>query len=78
MQAIGVASLVIGVERLQLLFNLGEGSCIQQLAEIGAAEDFLKLRLIDRERLRAALGERSIAIVDVVGDIGEQEGRREG
>ena len=73
-QSIGVARLVIGVEGLQLLLDFGEGGFVEQFAEIGAAENFLELRLIDGEGLGAAFGERSVAIVDVVGDVGEEQG----
>ena len=82
MNGVGVAGLVIGVERLQLLLDFGEGVLVEQFAEIGAAEDFFELGLVDGERLGAALGERRVAIVDVVGDVGEEQrggvGRRLG
>ena len=76
MQAIGVARLIVGIERLQLLLDFVEGGFVEQFAEIGAAQDFFELRLIDGEGLRAALGQRSVAIVDVVGDVGEEQRTR--
>ena len=75
-QAIGVPRLVIRVERLQLLLHLVQRGLVQQLAEIRAAQNLLELRLIDGQRLRAALGQRSVAIVDVVGDVGKQQRAR--
>ena len=75
MQAVGVARLVIGVEGLELLLDFVESGFVEEFAEIGAAEDFLELRLIDGEGLGAALGEGSVAIVDVVGDVGEEQRR---
>ena len=74
-QAVGVPRLVIGVERLQLLLHFVQRRLVEQFAEIGAAEDLFELRLIDGQGLRAAFGERRIAIVDVVGDVGEQQRR---
>ncbi len=65
-------------ERLQLLLDLGDGVGVEQLAEIGVAEQIAKLFLIDGERLGAAFGERGIAIVDVVGNVAEEQRRGEG
>ena len=80
MDAVGVAGLIVGIERLKAAFDFIDGVLVEQFAEIGVAENFLKLRLIDRERLGAAFGERGVAVVDVVGDVGEEqrggEGRR--
>ena len=69
MQAIRVACLVVRVERLQLLLHLGQRGFVEKLAEIGAAQDLLELRLIDGKGLGAALGEGGVAIVDVVRDV---------
>ncbi len=46
---------------------------IEQLAQLGVAEQLAELRLIDRERLRAPLGQRRVAVVDVVGDVAEEQ-----
>ena len=51
-----------------------EGVGVQQFAQLRLAEKLAKLRLIDRERLGAAFRERRIAVVDVVGDIPEEQG----
>ena len=71
--AVGVAGLIVGFERLKAAFDFVDGVLVEQFAEIGVAEDFLELRLIDGERLGAAFGERGVAVVDVVGDVGEEE-----
>src|SRR4051794_2447673 len=44
---VGVARLVVGVERLQLLLDFGERVFVEEFAEIGAAENFFELRLVD-------------------------------
>ena len=71
--AVGVAGLIVGLERLEAAFDFVDGVLVEEFAEVGVAEDFLELRLIDRERLGAAFGERGVAVVDVVGDVGEEE-----
>ena len=76
-QAVGVAGLIVGIERLKLRFHFVHGRLVEQFAEIGAAQNLFELRLIDGERLRATLGQRRIAFVDVVGDVGEQQRGRE-
>src|SRR4051794_28731876 len=65
--------VIIRVERLKLRFNFGERGRVQQLAEIDAAKNFLELRLIDGQGLRSPLSERSVAVVDVIRDVVEQQ-----
>ena len=71
--AVGVAGLIVGFERLEAAFDFVDSVLVEEFAEIGVAEDFLELGLIDGESLGASFGERSVALVDVVGDIGEEE-----
>ncbi len=69
--------VVLRVELLQLPLDFGERVGVEQLAQLRFAEQLAQLRLIDGQRLRAAFGERRIAVVDVVGDVAEQQRRRE-
>ncbi len=46
--AIGMLRLIIRFERLQLGFDLVQRGGIQQFAQIGVAENFFQLRLVDR------------------------------
>ena len=62
---------------LQLLLERVEHGLVEQIAQLGVADQLAQLRLIDRQRLRAPLGQRRIAVVDVVGDVAEQQRRRE-
>ena len=78
MHAVGVARLVSLAEALQLLFGLFDGVGVEQLAQVGVAQEFAELVLIDGERLGAAFGERSVAVVDEVGDVAEEQRRGEG
>ncbi len=71
--AVGVAGLIIGLERLEAALDFVDRVLVEEFAEIGVAENFLKLRLIDGESLGAAFGQRGVALVDVVGDVGEEE-----
>ena len=64
-------------EQLQLAFDVRECVRIEQLPQLRFAEQLSQLRLIDREGLRAPLGQRCIAVVDVVGHVTEEERRRE-
>ena len=73
---VGAARLVAVFQVLQAPLELGERVRIQQVAKFGVAQQFAQLRLIDRQRLRAPLGQRRVAVVDVVGDIAEEERRR--
>ena len=76
--AIGVAGLIVGLERLEAAFDFVDGVLVEEFAEIGVAENFLELRLVDRESLGAAFGERGVAVVDVIGDVGKEERGGEG
>ena len=70
--------LVLLVEVLQLPLDGVERVGIEQLAQLGVAEQLAQLRLIDRQRLRAPLGQRRVAVVDVVGDVAEEQRRANG
>jgi hypothetical protein len=59
-------------EALGGLLHFGYRIGIEQLAEIGLAEEFAQLILIDGERLSAALGEWRVAVVNEVGHIAEE------
>ena len=73
MQAVGVARLIVGLEGLKSGFDFIERGWIQQFAQVGVAEQFFQLRLVDGKRLGAALGQRGIAFVNVVRDVGKQQ-----
>ena len=64
-------------QMLQLLLERVEHRFVEQIAQLGVADQIAQLRLIDRERLRAPFGQRRVAVVDVVGDVAEQQRRRE-
>ena len=77
MHPVGAARLVHRVEVLQLRLHLGQRVLVQQLAQLGLAEQLAQLGLIDGQRLGPPLGQRRVAVVDVVGDVAEQQRRRE-
>ena len=78
MDAVHGAGTVVGREHLQLLFGFFDGVAVEQLAQIGVAKELAQLFLIDGERLGTTLGQRCVAVVDVVGDVREEQRRREG
>ena len=45
--AVGVAGLVFGVEGLQAAFDFVDGVLVEEFAEVGVAENFLELGLVD-------------------------------
>ena len=73
MDAVGGANPLGFEQTLQLLFHFADGVRIQQLAQIGIAQQVAQLFLIDGKRLCPALGQRRIAIVDVVGYVAEEQ-----
>ena len=49
-----------------------------QLPQLRLAEELAQLGLVHGEGLRAPLGQRRVAVVEVVGDVAEEQRRREG
>ena len=68
---------ILGVEPLQLPLDRFHRVGVEQLAQLGVAEQLAQLRLIDDERLRAALGQRRVAVVEEARDVAEEQRRRE-
>jgi hypothetical protein len=66
------------VEMLQFELERVERIGVQQFAQLRLAEKLAKLRLIDRQRLRAALGQRRVAVVDEIRDVAEEQRSGEG
>ena len=73
MNAVDRFGAVAFVQLLQLRFDVGERVRVQQLSELGFAQQLLQLNLIDRQCLRAPLGEGGVSVVEIVGDVGEQQ-----
>src|SRR6266704_1643513 len=69
--------LVLLVEMLELTFDRNDCIRVEQLAKLGIAEELTQLRLIYRQRLGPPLGQRRVAVIDVVSDIAEQKRGRE-
>ena len=61
------------VQLLQLRLDRRERVGVEQFAQFRFAQQLTKLRLVDRQRLRPALGQRRIAVVEVVGDVAKQQ-----
>ena len=72
--ALGVPGPAVGREPLQLGLDLGEHLGVEQLAQLGAAEQLGEQALVERERGGPALGDRGVALVDELGDVAEQQG----
>ena len=69
MQPVHAARAAILVDRLELPLERVEHVGVEQLAQLGVAEQLPELRVIDRQRLRAALGQRRIAVVQERGHV---------
>ncbi len=67
---------MIRVERLELLLESRQDIGVEELAELGVTEQLAKLRVIDRQRLRAAFRQRRVAVIQERGDVVEQQRRR--
>ena len=63
-RASALSTRIVRIEPLQLPLDRVHRLGVEQLAQLGIAEQLAQLRLIDGERLRAALGERRVAVVD--------------
>ncbi len=73
--AVGRARAIILREALRRLFHFRNRVGVEQLAQIGLAQQLAQLLLIDGERLCAALGQRRIAFVHEVGHVAEKQRR---
>jgi len=62
---------IIRFQRLQPRLHFIQCSRIQQLAQIRVAQQFFKLRLINRQRLRPPLRQWRISVIDIIRHIGE-------
>jgi len=71
--AVGAPGAEARLELLQLGLDQGEHVGVQQLPELGISQQLPELRLVDGQGLRPTLGERCIAVVDVVGDEAEEQ-----
>ena len=74
---VGMLRDAVRREVLELQLELVERVSIEQLAQLGLTEELAQLQRIDRERLRAPLGQWRVALVDEVADICEQQRGRE-
>ena len=75
--ALGAAGPALGREPLQLGLDLGEHLGVEQLAQLGPAEQLGEQPLVEGERGGAALGDGGVALVDELGDVAEQQAARE-
>ena len=66
------------VEALERDLGLGQGAPVQELAELGLSEQLPQLGLVHGEGLGPPLREGSVALVEVVRGVAEEERRREG
>ena len=64
---------VLLVEVLELPFDRDDRIRIEQLPKLGIAEELTQLRLIHRQRLGPPLGQRRVAVIDVVRDVAEKQ-----
>ena len=64
MNAVRRTRAIVFREALRRLFHFRNRIGIKQLAQIGLAQQLAQLILVDGERLRAALGQRRIAVVE--------------
>ena len=58
---------------LQLRLDLADRIGVQQLAQVARSQQLGQQRPVEHQRLRAALGQRRVALVHVGGDVVEQQ-----
>jgi hypothetical protein len=76
-QVLRVARPAVRGEPLELGLQVGQHRRVQQLAELGPAQQLGQQPLVQGERGRAALRERVVALVHERGDVAEQQRPRE-
>ncbi len=70
---LGVLDPALGGEPLELGLQLGEDLRVQQLPQLGLAEEFGQQPGVEREGGGAALGERGVALVEELRDVAEEQ-----
>jgi hypothetical protein len=71
--AVRAARLPVRSQSRDLRLDLGDGVGIEQLAQLGSAEQLGEQRRVERQRLRAAFGQRRVALVQEHADVAEQQ-----
>ena len=74
---VAVADLPLGIQRLQLGFDVVQRRRIQQRRQLFLAQQLAQQLPIQRQRLRPPLGQRRVPLVHVRGDVGEGQRPRE-
>jgi len=74
---VGVAWESLWQQALQLELDRGDRLRVEKLTQVLAAEQLGQQLAIECERLRSALGQRRVALVHELSDVGEQQRRRE-
>jgi hypothetical protein len=69
--------VAVGGEALQFELGLLDDLRVEQLSELGTAEQFGEQGRVEREGGGAAFGERRVALVHERGDVAEQQRARE-
>ena len=71
--ALGVAGATVVGGALELGLDLGQHRGVEELAQLGAAEQLGQQSLVERERGGPALGDGGVALVDELGDVAEEQ-----
>ncbi len=75
--ALGVPDPALVGAPLELGLQVGEHARVEQLAQLGLAEQLREQGRVQRECGGTPLGERGVALVQVLGDVAEEERARE-
>ncbi len=77
-QAVGVDGGTVAAQVLERPREVGDGGGVEQLPQLGLAEQLAELRGVDAERVGAALGQGGVAVVEEVADVREHQRGGEG
>ena len=72
-QPLDVPAFAVRREPLQLTFGVGHDGRVQQLAQVGLAEQVGQQRRVEGQRLRAPFGERRFTLVHESADVTEEQ-----
>ena len=70
---VSAPGVIARVEMLELPLNGVDDRRVEQFAKLRLAQQLAQLRMIDRQGLRAALGQRRITVVQKVRDVAKQQ-----